>query len=130
MSKMLSLTRLAQQLQLRNVGRDPSGASSLLFGTPAVAHRLCCLDFHGVDVRHATSSAFKDILDTKVSKSRRSSEPHNSSAARAKRQSWRVFVWEFVAHGQSPRLRRSQLHRRGYVELMTARLADLVKCKD
>jgi hypothetical protein len=69
----------------------------------AVARRLCCLDFHGVDVRHATSSAFKDILDIKVAESRRSSEPHNSSAAWAKWQPWRVFIWEFVAHGQSPR---------------------------
>jgi hypothetical protein len=25
-----------------------------------------CLDFHGVDVRHAASSAFKDITDIKV----------------------------------------------------------------
>jgi hypothetical protein len=34
----------------------------------AVARRLCCLDFHGVDVRHATSSAFKDILPTTLRK--------------------------------------------------------------
>jgi hypothetical protein len=31
--------------------------------------RLCCLDFHGVDVRHATSSAFKNIQVGQVVKS-------------------------------------------------------------
>jgi hypothetical protein len=39
-----------------------------------------------VDVRHATSSTFKDIKVGQVSKSRRcSSKPHNLSAAWAKR---------------------------------------------
>ena len=68
--------------------------------------RLCCLDFHGVDVRHATSSAFKDILDIKVTKSRRSGEPHNSSAAWATLRPWRVFTRMFVAHGRKRSLNR------------------------
>jgi hypothetical protein len=59
---------------------------------------LCCLDFHGVDVRHATRSAFKDILNIKVPESRRSGEPHNLSAAWATRRLWRVFTRMFVAH--------------------------------
>src|SRR5262249_14929069 len=62
--------------------------------------RLCCLDFHGVDVRHATRSAFKDIIDIKVLKSRRPTERHNSSAAWAMRRPWRVFTRMFVAHGR------------------------------
>jgi hypothetical protein len=57
-------------------------------------------------VRHATSSAFKDILDIKVTKSRRSDEPHNSSAAWATRQPWRVFTRMFVAHGRQRSLNR------------------------
>ena len=65
------------------------------------AHRrLCCLDFHGVGVRHAASSAFKDIMDIKVLKTRRSSERHNSSAAWAMRRPWRVFSRMFVAHAR------------------------------
>jgi hypothetical protein len=68
--------------------------------------RLCCLDFHGVDVRHATSSAFKDIMDIKVPKSRRSGEPHNASAAWATRRPWRVFTRMFVAHGRKRSLNR------------------------
>ena len=65
-------------------------------------HSLCCLDFHGVGVRHATRSAFKDILDIKVTKSRRSSERHNSSAAWATRRHWRVISRMFIAHGRTP----------------------------
>jgi hypothetical protein len=65
-----------------------------------------CLDFHGVDLRHATSSAFKDIIDIKVLKSRRSSERHNSSAAWATRRRWRVFTRMFVAHGGQRSLNR------------------------
>ena len=68
--------------------------------------RLCCLDFHGVDLRHATSSAFKDIIDIKVLKSRRSSERHNSSAAWATWRPWRVFTRMFVAHGGQRSLNR------------------------
>jgi hypothetical protein len=53
-------------------------------------------------VRHATSSAFKRIKVGKVAKSRRHSrEPHDLSAAWAKRGPWRVFVRAFVTHGQS-----------------------------
>jgi hypothetical protein len=51
-------------------------------------------------VRHAASSAFKDITDIKVLKSRRSSEWHNSSAAWATRRPWCVFSRMFVAHGR------------------------------
>src|SRR6516225_11115940 len=59
--------------------------------------RLCCLNFHGVDVRHATSSAFKDIKVGQVPKSRGcSSEPHKLSAAWAERR-----LWDLVAHGHS-----------------------------
>jgi hypothetical protein len=57
-------------------------------------------------VRHATSSAFKDILDIKVAKSRRSDEPHNSSAAWATRRPWRVYTRMFVAHGRQRSLNR------------------------
>src|SRR5215470_1473434 len=55
--------------------------------------RLCCLNFHGVDVRHATSLAFKDIKVGQVPKSRRcSSEPHKLSAAWAMRRPARVVL--------------------------------------
>jgi hypothetical protein len=64
--------------------------------------RLCRFDFHGVDVRHATRSASKDIIDIKVPKSRRSNEPHNSTAAWATRRPWRVFTRMFVAHVTRP----------------------------
>ena len=68
--------------------------------------RLCCLDFHGVDVRHTTRSAFKDIIDRNVLKSRRSTERHNLSAAWAMRRPWRVFTRMFVAHGRQRSLNR------------------------
>jgi hypothetical protein len=68
--------------------------------------RLCCLDFHGVNVRHATRSAFKDILDIKVIKPSRSDEPHNSSAAWATRRPRRVITKMFVAHGRQRSLNR------------------------
>jgi len=69
--------------------------------------RLCCLKFHGVDVRHATSSAFKDIKVRQVPKSRRrSSERHKLSAAWAMRQLWRVFTRVIVAHDRKRSLNR------------------------
>src|SRR5262249_55382305 len=71
-----------------------------------LARHSCCLDFHGVDVRHATCSALKDITDIKVLKSRRSNERHNLSAASATRRSWRVFTRMFVAHGGQRSLNR------------------------
>ena len=74
-------------------------------------HRLCCLDFHGVGVRHATRSAFKDILDIKVTKSRRSSERHNSSAAWATRRPWRVISRMFIAHGRKRSSNRNVVRR-------------------
>ena len=60
--------------------------------------RLCCLNFHGVDVRHATSSAFKDINVGQVAKSRYPSEPHDLTAGWAMRPCWRAFIREFVGH--------------------------------
>ena len=55
-----------------------------------------------LDVRYATRAAFKGIEVGQVPKSRcYSNEPHNSSAAWAKRRPWRTFIREFVAHGQS-----------------------------
>jgi len=72
----------------------------------APRRRLCCLDFHGVDVRHTTRSAFKDIIDRNLLKSRRSTERHNLSAAWAMRRPWRVFTRMFVAHGRQRSLNR------------------------
>jgi hypothetical protein len=46
-----------------------------------------------LDVRHATCSAFKAVKVGQVAKSRRySSEPHDLSAAWAKRLPWRLFI--------------------------------------
>jgi hypothetical protein len=73
---------------------------------PVNLPRLCCLDFHGVDARRATRSAFKDIMDIKVLKTRCSSERHNSSATWATRRPWRVFTRMFVAHGRQRSLNR------------------------
>ena len=54
-----------------------------------------------LNVRHTTSSAFKNIQVRQVVKSRRySSEPHGLSAGRAMRRCWRTFIREFVGHGQ------------------------------
>ena len=59
--------------------------------------RVCCLD-----VRDATSRAFKRVKIGKVAKARRySSEPHALSTARAKRRIWRAFIGVIIAHGQS-----------------------------
>jgi hypothetical protein len=52
-------------------------------------------------VRHATSLAFKGVKVGQVAKSRRHSrEPHDLSAAWAKRRFWRAFIRKFVGHGQ------------------------------
>jgi len=60
-----------------------------------------------VDVRHATSSTFKDKKVGQVPKSQRcSSKPHNLSAAWANRRSWRIFARVFVAHGRKRSLNR------------------------
>jgi hypothetical protein len=45
-------------------------------------------------------------MDIKVPKSRRSGEPHNSSAAWATRRPWRVVTRIFVAHGRKRSLNR------------------------
>ena len=59
-------------------------------------------------MQHATSSAFKGIKVGQVTKSRRcSSEPHNLSAAWAKRRRWRVFNRVFVGHGRKRSLNRN-----------------------
>jgi hypothetical protein len=48
---------------------------------------------------HATSSAFKGTRVREVAKSDRySSDPHDLTAAWAKRRPWRVFIRAFVAH--------------------------------
>jgi hypothetical protein len=61
-----------------------------------------------LEAQHATSSAFKGIKVGQVPKSRRcSSEPHNLSAARAKRRRWRVFTRVFVRHGRKRSLNRN-----------------------
>jgi len=54
-----------------------------------------------LDVRHPTSSAFKDINVGQVAKSWYPSESHDLSAGWAKRWLWGVFTRVFVAHGQS-----------------------------
>jgi len=55
-----------------------------------------------LNVRHATSSALESVKLGQVVKSGRySSEPHDLSTARAMRLIRRVFIWAFVAHGQS-----------------------------
>jgi hypothetical protein len=60
-----------------------------------------------LNVRHATSSAFKGIKVGQVIKSRRySSESHELSAAWAKRRPWGAFIRAFVAHGQKRSLSR------------------------
>jgi hypothetical protein len=64
--------------------------------------RSCCLDLSGVDVRHATISTFKDIKVGQISKSRRrSSEPHNLSAAWANGGPERGVTRVFIAHGRN-----------------------------
>jgi len=68
----------------------------------ATTRRPSCLDLRGINVRQATSSAFKGIKVGQVPKPRRcSSEPHSLRAAWAKRRPWRVFTRVFVAHGRS-----------------------------
>jgi hypothetical protein len=84
-------------------------------------------DSRCLDVRQATSSAFKDIKVGQVPKSRRcSSEPHKLSAAWAMRRPWRVFTRVFVAHGRKRSLNRNVVrsrpaaalaHQRDYGEL-------------
>jgi hypothetical protein len=70
------------------------GDRAVAFGAPASR----CLD-----VRPATSSAFKSIEVGQVAKARRySGKPHDLSAAWAKRWSRRTFVRMFVAHGAGP----------------------------
>jgi hypothetical protein len=59
-----------------------------------------------LDVRDATSSAFKRIKIGKVAKARRYSEPHALSTARAKRRIWRAFIEVVIAHGQERSLSR------------------------
>jgi len=57
------------------------------------------LEVRCLDVRRATSSAFKGVKLRQVAKSRGySSEPHDLSAAWAKRRPWRAFIKAFVAH--------------------------------
>jgi hypothetical protein len=52
-----------------------------------------------IDVRHAAISAFEDIKVGQVPKSRRcSNEPHDLSAAWAKRRPWLMFNGVFIAH--------------------------------
>jgi hypothetical protein len=54
-----------------------------------------------LDVRDATSSAFKRIKIEKVAKARRySSEPHALSTAQAKWRIWRAFIGVVIAHEQ------------------------------
>ena len=75
-------------------------------------HRSCCFA-RLVDVRHATSSAFKDIKVGQAPKSRRgSSEPHNLSAAWANRRPWHIFTRVFVVHGRKRSLNRSVVRSR------------------
>jgi hypothetical protein len=51
------------------------------------------------DLRHATSSAFKDIKVEQVARARfYTSEPHSLTAAWAKRRLWCVIIRVFVAH--------------------------------
>src|SRR5262249_59969373 len=60
------------------------------------------LDVRCLDVRHTATPAFKCINVGQVAKSRRySSEPHDLRTAWAKRDLRRVFIGEFVTHGQS-----------------------------
>jgi len=55
-----------------------------------------------LDVRDATSSAFKRVKIGKVAKARRYfSEPHALSTAQAKRRIWRAFIEVVIAHGKS-----------------------------
>ena len=76
-------------------------------------HRRSCCFVRLVDVRHATSSTFKDIKVGQAPKSRRcSSEPHNLSAAWADRRPWRVFTRVFVAHGRKRSLNRNVVRSR------------------
>ena len=56
-----------------------------------------------LDQRHATCSAFKGTKVRQVATRRFLSEPHDLGAAWAKHLPWRVFIREFVAHGQSSR---------------------------
>ena len=71
-------------------------------------HRRSCCFARLVDVRHATSSTFKDMKVGQVPKSRRcASEPHNLSAAWANRRPWRIFTRVFVAHGRKRPLNRN-----------------------
>jgi len=93
-------------------------ADYLLAGSIALRRHNCCerlrrcLDLRGVDVRYVTSSAFKDIEVGQVPKSRRcSGEPHNLSAAWAKRRRWRVFTGVFVGHGRKRSLNRNVARR-------------------
>lgn len=63
-------------------------------------------------MQHATSSAFKGIKLRQVAKSRRySSEPHDLSAAWARRRRWRVFTRVFVEHGRKRPLNRNVARR-------------------
>ena len=76
-------------------------------------HRRSCCFVRLVDVRHATSSTFKDKKVGQAPKSRRcSSEPHNLSAAWANRRPWRVFTRVFVAHGRKRSLNRNVVRSR------------------
>ena len=76
-------------------------------------HRRSCCFARLVDVRHAANSTFKDIKVGQVPKSRRySSEPHNFSAAWAKRRPWRFFIRVFVAHGRKRSLNRNVVRSR------------------
>src|SRR6516225_9061019 len=62
---------------------------------------LACGEDRCLDMRHATSSAFKGVKVGEVAKSRRHSrEPHDLSAAWAMRRCWRAFIRELVGHGQ------------------------------
>jgi hypothetical protein len=55
-----------------------------------------------LDVRQAASSAFEDIKIGQIAKSRcYSVEPHDLSAAWAKRRPWRTFIKAFGSHRQS-----------------------------
>jgi hypothetical protein len=75
-------------------------------------HRSCCF-VRLVEVGHTTSSTFKDIKVGQAPKSqRRSSEPHNLSAAWANRRPWRIFARMFVAHRRKHSLNRNVVRSR------------------
>ena len=88
-------------LRVRNPQRWALYLSTLL--TLGDARRPSTGDGQGngrwLDVRHATSSAFKAVKIGQFAKSRRySSEPHDLSAGWAMRGCWRAFIRVFVTH--------------------------------